>query len=65
MPRDANQHKLPSKIYFIQTNHCFLGPYTSRPTKVMKDESYEGYTPTLITLVKDNNDSYINENMIW
>ena len=61
MPRGFNQNKVPTKIYFVQTKHSFLGPYTSRPTKVIKDGSYDDYVPTLISFARDANDNYIKE----
>lgn len=61
MARTANTNgKFPSKIYFIKVGHDIVyGPYSKRPTSLLKE--YEIGGGTLITFELDKQENYIKK----
>lgn len=55
--RGRYQNKLPMKIYYLDRGEQFLGPYSRRPTLLLKKGG------TLIEFMLDSNENYIKQEL--
>ncbi len=57
MARGGNYNKLPKNLYYINNFGTFTGPYTKRPTLLLKDSLY--VNAILLVYQLDTNNNYI------